>query len=67
LLGKSFNAIVVAPSNSLRNGFCFDDEDILDQFNESLFREVMKNVLAYRLAHKYLAKTGIVILSCSEK
>lgn len=28
---------------------------------------LMRNVLAYRLAHKYLYKTGVVILPCSQK
>lgn len=32
-----------------------------------LLNSTLKNLFAYKMASKYLSKTGVIILSCNEK
>jgi hypothetical protein len=52
---------------SLEKDIDFSSEQLVSTFLQLHRKVLMNNVLAYRLAHRYLAKTGVVVLSCGQK
>jgi len=45
----------------------FNHENVVSKLPPLHHSMLMRNILAYRLAHKYLNKTGVVIFSASQK
>lgn len=65
--GRQYDAVIVMPepNKSLSGYYNIKDEEFAWQTG-TYTANLMKNLLAYRLAHKYLTTSGVVILSNSE-
>jgi hypothetical protein len=67
LAGKQFESVIALSDKEGDEGFDFGDEGFATDYLDIHTRKLNKNVFAYRLAHKYLTSSGVVLLSCSEQ